>query len=51
MPRELDPLSFLKTCGSIQEVLTDRHLAALEDAYVNFIYSLALSGRKGKPEG
>lgn len=42
---------FLKTYQSFQEVLADRQLAALGDAYVNFAFSLALSGRKGKPEG
>jgi len=31
--------------------LTDKPLAALGDAYVNFVYSLALSKRIGKPKG
>jgi hypothetical protein len=31
--------------------LTDRKLASLGDAYINFVYSLALSERKGKPSG
>jgi hypothetical protein len=36
---------------SVGEILTDRKLAALGDAYVNLIYSLALSRRTGFPEG
>jgi len=36
---------------SIGEILSDHKLAALGDAYVNFIYSLALSRRTGSPEG
>lgn len=33
------------------EVLTDHGLAALGDAYINFVCSLALSKRKGEPTG
>ena len=36
---------------SIGEVLLDHKLATLGDAYVNFIYSLALSRRTRSPEG
>jgi hypothetical protein len=36
---------------TLQEVLTDQNLAALGDAYVNFIYSLALSERRREPTG
>jgi hypothetical protein len=36
---------------SLAEVLTDRDLASLGDAYVNFVYSLALSNKKRKPLG
>lgn len=36
---------------SLAEVLGDRDLASLGDAYVNFAYSLALSNRRGKPSG
>lgn len=43
--------SFIKTCKNIQEVLMNRELASLGDAYINFVYSLALSNRKGKPTG
>jgi hypothetical protein len=31
--------------------LMDRGLASLGDAYVNFLYSLALSNRTGRPRG
>jgi len=44
-------LSFLKTHKSLQEVLVNHGLASLGDAYINFVYSLALSNRKGKPSG
>ena len=37
--------------GSIAEVVSDRGLASLGDAYVNFVYSLALSNSRGKPLG
>ena len=43
--------SFRTVRGSIAEVLADRDLASLGDAYVNFAYSLALSNRKRKPLG
>ena len=42
---------FLKNYDSLSQVLTDKPLAALGDAYVNFVYSLALSKRTGKPRG
>ncbi len=42
---------FLKKYKNLLEVLTDRQLAQLGDAYVNFVYSLALSERKSRPEG
>jgi hypothetical protein len=43
--------SFLKSYSNLSEVLTDKQLASLGDAYINFVYSLALSKRKGKPYG
>jgi hypothetical protein len=43
--------SFQTLRGSLAEVLTDRDLAALGDAFVNFAYSLALSNRRRKPLG
>ena len=43
--------TFLKNYENLTQVLTDRKLAALGDAYVNFAYSLALSNKMGKPCG
>lgn len=37
--------------GSLREVMVDHGLAALGDAYVNFLYSLYLSRRNGRPLG
>lgn len=42
---------FTKSYGNLKEVLMDHDLAALGDAYINFVYSLALSKRRGKPSG
>jgi len=36
---------------SLSAILLDRDLAALGDAYVNLLYSLALSNRRHKPIG
>ena len=36
---------------SVNEILLDKELAQLGDAYVNFIYSLALSSSKGRLVG
>jgi hypothetical protein len=36
---------------SLSEVLMDQKLAKLGDAYVNFLYSLALSKKKGEASG
>ena len=43
--------SFIKTYEDITDVLTNHKLASLGDAYINFVYSLALSNRKGEPSG
>ena len=37
--------------SSLSQILMDKPLAALGDAYVNLIYSLALSRKMGKPTG
>lgn len=42
---------FLRKYDSLLQVLTDKPLAALGDAYINFVYSLALSRRANKPCG
>jgi hypothetical protein len=41
----------IKDYSSLPQILADRKLASLGDAYINFVYSLALSQRKGKPSG
>lgn len=41
----------LKTYANIQEILLDKDLASLGDAYVNFVYSLAMSQKQGHPVG
>jgi len=46
-----DKSSLIKDYNSLPQILTDRKLSSLGDAYINFIYSLALSERKGKPSG
>ena len=42
---------FISKHRSLTEILTDNDLAALGDAFVNFVYSLALSLKEGKPAG
>lgn len=42
---------FLKKYTSLQEIMLDKNLAKLGDAYVNFVYSLALSLQIQKPTG
>lgn len=42
---------FLETHGNLAEVLTDHKLASLGDTFINFVYSLALSNKKGEPSG
>ena len=52
MPKiKTPPPAFLKNYANLTQVLSDRKLAALGDAYINFVYSLALSKRKGEPCG
>jgi len=43
--------AFVSKYKSLREVLADQKLAALGDAYVNFVYSLALSKKRGEPVG
>lgn len=38
-------------CAGLRKILTDKGLAKLGDAYVNFIYSLVLTEIEGKPTG
>jgi len=42
---------FIHKYSRVEEVLNDKNLASLGDAYVNFIYSLALSKNSGRPVG
>jgi hypothetical protein len=42
---------FICKYTSLTDVLVDSELAALGDSYVNFVYSLALSKKLGKPIG
>jgi hypothetical protein len=42
---------FVPKYESLSEVLMDQKLASLGDAYVNFLYSLSLSKKGGKPTG
>ncbi|HEY4675504.1 MAG TPA: ribonuclease III family protein [Candidatus Bathyarchaeia archaeon] len=44
-------VTFTKTYKDLNEILTDHELASLGDAYINFVYSLALSSKNGKPSG
>ena len=43
--------AFMSQYKSLSEVLMDQKLAKLGDAYVNFLYSLTLSKKKGEPTG
>jgi len=41
----------LKRYKNLEEVLLDKDLAGLGDAYVNFLYSLVVSQKSGHPKG
>ncbi len=43
--------AYIPQYENLSEVLMDQKLAKLGDAYVNFLYSLALSKKKGEPAG
>jgi hypothetical protein len=43
--------AFIAQYKNLSEVLMDQKLASLGDAYVNFLYSLALSKKKREPVG
>jgi hypothetical protein len=45
------PVKTLKKYDRLEELLLDKDLAGLGDAYVNFIYSLAMSQRYQRPMG
>ena len=44
-------LDFISKYKTLPQVLTDHKLAALGDAYVNFLFSLAESKKSGEPVG
>ena len=43
--------SFIQKHKNINEIFMDQKLAKLGDAYVNFLYSLAISKKIGEPTG
>jgi len=51
MAGEMKQTLTLKRYDSVEEVLLDEDLAGLGDAYVNLIYSLAVSQRSRRPTG
>jgi hypothetical protein len=52
MAKEMtDSTPTLKSYNSIEEILLDKDLASLGDSYVNFVYSLAMSKKCGRPTG
>ena len=51
MNKNCRTLCFAWTRRNLNEVLIDHALASLGDSYVNFVYSLAISNRKGSPLG
>jgi len=46
-----EPVPTLKSYDSLKDLLLDKDLAGLGDAYVNFVYSLAMSQKHGRPMG
>jgi len=51
MAEEMKRSLTLKRYSGVEEVLLDGDLAGLGDAYVNFVYSLAVSQRSRRPTG
>ena len=47
----MKPYTFTKPYKSLAQILTDRKLAQLGDAYANFVYSLAISNKNKEPTG
>ena len=46
-----NPTPALKRYDTLRELLLDKDLAGLGDSYVNFVYSLAMSQKRGRPIG
>lgn len=51
MATKMSKSSILKSYRNLGEVLLDKDLAGLGDAYVNLLFSLAASKRLGRPTG
>jgi hypothetical protein len=51
MPKLRRRFPFIPEHRKLQEILADKELATLGDAYVNFLYSLYLSVKTRKPTG
>jgi len=51
MDKRSQILQFAEPYRNLAEVLKDHKLASLGDAYVNFVYSLALSIKRKQPSG
>lgn len=54
LPRELNEITLRIGLGEnpdLVEVLSNKELAALGDSYLNFLYSVYLSGKLGRPTG
>lgn len=51
MPKRRKLFEFTPDYRALDEILSDHGLATLGDAYVNFLYSLYLSIKGGKPTG
>jgi len=43
--------TFIPLFKNLQEILANHKLATLGDAYINFLYSLAISRKSGEPAG
>jgi hypothetical protein len=50
-PNLMKEYNFIPKHESLLAILLDHNLAALGDAYVNFVYSLVLSEKQSKPVG
>ncbi|NIW09407.1 MAG: hypothetical protein GWN33_02060, partial [Gammaproteobacteria bacterium] len=51
MATKMSKGSVLKEYKNLEEVLLDKDLAGLGDAYVNLLYSLVVSQKSGHPTG
>ncbi len=51
LPTNNPNLTFLRQYDTIPQILKDKDLAALGDAYINLVHSLALSNQSGRPCG